>query len=181
MWSTRAKQVLRLGAAGRALVPAASAVRKSARGRSSADTRSMSVAVFRRTSSRSTKPRTSRDAPEFASSLAFLPGSSPCGERPQGWACGETEQWRDNGPLRARGPVRSPRTAAPLAATPPGDQRYFFLATSPPRHLATSPPRHLATSPPRHLAPPPPRHPAPSPPRHLAPSPPRPHQAPAAT
>src|ERR1700685_1404230 len=59
MWSTRAKQALRLGVAGRVLVPAVSAVRKSARGRSSADTRSMSAAVFRRTSSRRMKPRTS--------------------------------------------------------------------------------------------------------------------------
>jgi hypothetical protein len=70
-WSMRARQVLRLDVAGRVLVPAVSAVRKSARGRSSADTRSMSAAVFRRTSSRSTKPRTSTHAPESASSLAF--------------------------------------------------------------------------------------------------------------
>ena len=65
------KRVLRLGVAGRALAPGVSAVRKSARGPSSAATRSMSAAAFRRTSSRSTKPRTSPRAPEFAGVLAF--------------------------------------------------------------------------------------------------------------
>src|ERR1035438_7170280 len=59
MWSTPAKQALRLGAVGRVLVPGVSAVPKSGSGRSSADTRSMSAAVFRRTSSESMKLRTS--------------------------------------------------------------------------------------------------------------------------
>jgi hypothetical protein len=40
--------------------------------KASAATRSMSAAAFRRTSSRSTKPRTSPCAPEFARSLAFF-------------------------------------------------------------------------------------------------------------
>src|SRR5271165_3532680 len=42
------------------------------RGPSSAATRSMSAAAFRRTSSRSTKPRTSPRAPEFAGGLGVL-------------------------------------------------------------------------------------------------------------
>src|SRR5271157_3771652 len=66
MWSTRAKRALRLGAAGRALAPAASAVPKSGSGRSSAVTRSMSAGAFPPTSSRSTKPRTSPHVLQFA-------------------------------------------------------------------------------------------------------------------
>ena len=71
MLSTRAKRALRLGVAGRVLARAVSGVLKSGRGRSSAVTRSMSAGAFRRTSSRSTRPRTSTHAPEFASSSAF--------------------------------------------------------------------------------------------------------------
>src|SRR6266480_2206070 len=66
MWSTRAKRAPRPGAAGRVLAQAASAVLKSGHGPSSAVTRSMSAGVFPPTSSRSTRPRTSTRAPEFA-------------------------------------------------------------------------------------------------------------------
>src|SRR5438034_7252163 len=66
MSSTRAKRARRPGAAGRVLARAASAVPKSGHGPSSAVTRSMSAGVFPPTSSRSTRPRTSTRAPEFA-------------------------------------------------------------------------------------------------------------------
>src|SRR5919201_1856596 len=82
MWSTRAKRALPPGGAARALVPAASAAPKSGHGRSSAVTRSMSAAVFRPTSSRSTRRRTSRHEPEFAGLSRAPQRRRPSGSAP---------------------------------------------------------------------------------------------------
>ena len=76
MSNTHAKRAHRQGAAGRALALAASAVPKSGSGRSSAVTRSMSVAAFPPTSWRSTKPRTSTHT-GVRRGFSGLTGSSP--------------------------------------------------------------------------------------------------------
>ena len=70
----------------------------------------MNAGAFRRTSSRSTKPRTSPRAPESASSLAF--SRVLCRER------ATPRRWRYKGPLRACGPQRPDRSVVPALYGP---------------------------------------------------------------
>jgi hypothetical protein len=81
----------------------------------------MSAAAFRRTSSRSTKPRTSTHAPEFASSSAFSRVLRPVASDSKAVALQRT--------ARACGPGRSPRTVGPGPGGDPAEgPAVFFTA-----------------------------------------------------
>ena len=78
----------------------------------------MSAGVFRRTSSRSTKPRTSTDGPEFAESLACA-GFSAFGERLLSTgrllSSGVTADWARSARVFSR-PGRPDRTVGPAGS-----------------------------------------------------------------